>query len=84
MLKAQLGNGLVTQHTYDTVTHRLKSIVTSNNLQNFTYDYDNYGNLASRKDNKTNKEETFTYEDMNRLTRLKFSNKHQNEIKHET
>ena len=73
MLKAQLGNGLVTQHTYDTVTHRLKSIVTSNNLQNLTYDYDNYGNLASRKDNIKNLKETFTYDDMNRLTGITLS-----------
>ena len=73
MLKAQLGNGAVTQHTYDTVTHRLKSIVTSNNLQNFNYDYDKFGNLASRKDNIKNLKETFTYDDMNRLTGITLS-----------
>ena len=33
-----------------------------------THHYDNFGNLASRKDNKKNLEETFTYDDMNRLT----------------
>ena len=48
--------------------HRLRSIVTTKNLQNLTYDYDKFGNLAARKDWKANMEETFTYDDMNRLT----------------
>ncbi|MCR4848652.1 MAG: FG-GAP-like repeat-containing protein, partial [Bacteroidales bacterium] len=68
LLEAQLGNGAVTSHTYDTLTHRLTSIVTTKNLQNLSYGYDKFGNLASRKDNKKNLEETFTYDDMNRLT----------------
>ena len=68
LLEAELGNGAVTRHTYDTVMHRLKSIVTTKNLQNLTYSYDNFGNLAARKDWKTNMEENFTYDDMNRLT----------------
>ena len=68
LLEAELGNGAVTRHTYDTVTHRLQSIVTTKNLQNLTYDYDKFGNLASRKDHKRNLEEIFTYDDMNRLT----------------
>ena len=68
LLEAMLGNGAVTHYTYDTLMHRLKSIVTSKNLQNLTYDYDKFGNLASRKDNKTNMQETFTYDETNRLT----------------
>ena len=68
LLEVELGNGAVTRHTYDTVMHRLRSIVTEKNLQNLTYDYDKFGNLAARKDSKKNLEETFTYDDMNRLT----------------
>ena len=68
LLEAELGNGAVTRHDYDTVTHRLRSIATTKNVQNLTYDYDKFGNLAARKDWKTNMEETFTYDDMNRLT----------------
>ena len=68
LLEVELGNGAVTRHTYDTVMHRLRSIVTEKNLQNLTYEYDKFGNLAARKDHKKNLEETFTYDDMNRLT----------------
>ena len=68
LLEAELGNGAVTRYTYDTIMHRLNSIVTTKNLQHLTYNYDNFGNLASRKDNQKNLEETFTYDDMNRLT----------------
>ena len=68
LLGAKLGNGLVTSYSYDTVMHRLEHIATTNNLQNLTCSYDKFGNLAARKDNRTNMEETFTYDDMNRLT----------------
>ena len=68
LLEEELGNGAVTRHSYDTLMHRLLSIVTSNNLQNLTFGYDKFGNLASRKDNMKNLQETFTYDDMNRLT----------------
>ena len=68
LLEAKLGNGAVTRHSYDTLTHRLEHIVTTKNLQNLSFVYDNFGNLASRKDHNFNMEETFTYDDMNRLT----------------
>ena len=48
--------------------HRLESIITTKNLQQLTYSYDKFGNLATRKDWKKNMQETFTYDDMNRLT----------------
>ena len=48
--------------------HYLDSIVTTNNLQNLSYEYDKFGNLARRKDNLRNLEETFHYDKMNRLT----------------
>ena len=68
LLEAKMGNGAVTRYAYDTLMHRLVSIVTTKNLQNLTYGYDKFGNLASRKDNRTNMEERFEYDDMNRLT----------------
>lgn len=48
--------------------HYIDSIVTSNNLQNLSYDYDKFGNFEARKDNLRNLEETFHYDNMNRLT----------------
>ena len=68
LLEARMGNGAVTRYAYDTLMHRLERIATTKNLQNLTYGYDNFGNLASRKDNIKNMEETFTYDGMNRLT----------------
>ena len=47
--------------------HYIDSIITSNNLQNLSYSYDKFGNLAARKDNKRNLTETFTYDNLNRL-----------------
>ena len=54
----------------------LSNIVTSNNLQNLSYGYDKFGNLASRKDNLRNLEETFHYDKMNRLTDIYLGNTH--------
>jgi hypothetical protein len=51
---AMLGNGTTTHRAYKEDMHYLDSIVTSNNLQNLSYGYDNFGNLASRKDNLRN------------------------------
>ena len=68
LLEARLGNGAVTRHAYDTVMHRLENIFTTKNLQNLTYSYDKFGNLATRKDNRTRMEERFEYDDMDRLT----------------
>jgi YD repeat-containing protein len=54
----------------------LSNIVTSNNLQNLSYEYDKFGNLASRKDNLRNQEETFHYDKMNRLTDIYLGTTH--------
>lgn len=70
LLAAELGNGAVMRYTYDPVMHRLDSIVTTKNLQNMSFRYDNFGNLAARKDNMKNLEETFTYDNQNRLTEV--------------
>ena len=73
---ALFGNGCTTHRAYKPEMHYLDSIVTSNNLQNLSYDYDNFGNLASRKDNLRNLEETFHYDKMNRLTDIYLGNTH--------
>ena len=73
---AMLGNGTTTHRAYKEDMHYLDSIVTSNNLQNLSYGYDNFGNLASRKDNLRNLEETFHYDNMNRLTDIYLGNTH--------
>ena len=73
---AMLGNGTTTHRAYKEDMHYLDSIVTSNNLQNLSYGYDNFGNLASRKDNLRNLEETFQYDKMNRLTDIYLGNTH--------
>lgn len=39
-------------------------------MQNLGYMYDNFANLASRKDNRTNMTENFTYDGLNRLTEI--------------
>lgn len=36
-------------------------------MQNLGYEYDDFSNLASRKDNKRDMEESFLYDDLNRL-----------------
>ena len=68
LVQSTMGDKIVTHRSYDDHMSYLDSIVTSNNLQNLSYSYDKFGNLASRKDNKRNLEETFTYDNLNRLT----------------
>ena len=45
-------------------------------MQNLSYGYDKFGNLASRKDNLRNLEETFHYDKMNRLTDIYLGTTH--------
>ncbi|WP_373829399.1 RHS repeat domain-containing protein, partial [Bacteroides heparinolyticus] len=57
--------------TYSRLTNRLEGILEKNGekiIQDFTYTYDNFANLASRNDNRTNMTEDFTYDGLNRLT----------------
>ena len=56
---------------YHPEKHKLTHILTTcgeNILQNLRYDYDGFSNLASRKDEERDMEETFTYDHLNRLT----------------
>ena len=73
---ATLDNDSITNRHYTEDMHYIDSIVTSNNLQNLSYGYDKFGNLASRKDNLRNLEETFLYDNMNRLTDIYLGNTH--------
>lgn len=71
------GNYVGSTLTYDDDTHRLRGIVTQwsakNILQNLSYDYDDFGNLAARKDNLRNLEERFTYDNLNRLDSIRLN-----------
>jgi len=76
LIDARLGNGTKTHRAYTEDMHYIDSIVTSNNLQNLSYEYDKFGNLASRKDNLRDLEETFHYDKMNRLTDIYLGSTH--------
>ena len=66
-----LGGVLLNTLEYDPERHLLTMTRTTKNntsLQNLSFDYDGFCNLATRKDNRTNMEERFGYDEMNRLT----------------
>lgn len=68
-----LGNGVVTNKTYDANTRAINTITASlagvGTVQNHDYDFDALGNLIRREDLVNNVTQTFEYEDgMNRLT----------------
>lgn len=65
--QATLGNGIVTNMDYYDDTHRLKNIVSSKNVQDLHYTYDDFGNFESRNDAIHNLTEIFTYDNLNRL-----------------
>lgn len=65
----QTGDGTSSTRCYDNM-HRLESQIGINadrKIQDFCYSYDDFSNLASRKDNKFDMTETFTYDKLNRL-----------------
>ena len=64
------GNNLVTQQTWNVQTGRLTGIVAGagNAVQNLAYQYDTVGNLITRTDSNQFVTETFTYDNLNRLT----------------
>ena len=71
LTESKIGNGLVTNRTYEQNTGRLLEIQTSsaNNIfQDLMYSYDDFGNFAlRRKMNSPVISETFTYDNFNRL-----------------
>ena len=71
------GNGFVTHNDYDNQTNRLRSIQTTFNgeiVQEYVYDYDNFANMIYRMDKRNGFEESFDYDDLNRLIRVKDPN----------
>ena len=68
------GEGFVTHHEYDPQNNRLRSIQTTFHdkiIQDYVYDYDDFANMTFRLDKKNDYEETFEYDDLNRLTHVK-------------
>lgn len=68
--KETFGNGLVTTNTYNAATGYLMGVSTPG-IQNWTYQYNLVGNLTQRKDNAKNLTETFEYDTLDRLVRVK-------------
>lgn len=66
-----LGNNVVTNRIFDAITGSLKSIQSGvgggTGLQNFSYFYDEVGNLGQRQDNTRGLTETFCYDNLHRL-----------------
>ena len=73
----ETGNGTVSTRMYDPATGRLEYIYSEagqNILQDLGYVYDDFGNLAERNDNSKNLSETFTYDNLDRLTDISLNN----------
>ncbi len=64
------GNGVVTTQGFDVQTGRLNTILAGagNIVQNFSYTYDVLGNVLTRADANESLTETFTYDNLNRVT----------------
>ena len=65
------GNGLVTTNGYDPETSRIDTILTTQSattIQDLSYDFDKLGNLKKRSDLRQDREESFLYDGLNRLT----------------
>jgi len=60
-------SGTTTTYAYNPNNLRLTSLVTSGNIQNFNYTYDNVGNVKTINDSVNGQVSTFTYDDLNRL-----------------
>src|SRR3989339_109479 len=64
------GNGVVTNYGYNPTSKRLISLVTtapSGTIQNFTYAYDNIGNITSITDSAGSMSQSFIYDELSRL-----------------
>jgi RHS repeat-associated protein len=64
------GNGMVTNYTYKPNNLRLNTLITQKSsllTQNFSYNYDNVGNISDIKDNITNNTQSYLYDTLDRL-----------------
>ena len=71
------GNGTTTTRSYYGATGRLHTVSSrfgEEKIQDFSYSYDDFGNLAARKDCVFEMNESFLYDDWNRLTDINLSN----------
>lgn len=71
LTKSILGNGIISEFTFNENTSWLENItssLSSNEVQNLSYSYNNLGHLTQRSDNLLNVVENFTFDDLNRLT----------------
>lgn len=75
----QLGNGMVTNMSYDPATCLVNNIYTHDekkNVQNLEYEYDDWGNMVSRcQHGGAVLSEEFEYDDFDRLTSIRLNGK---------
>ncbi len=67
------GNNVTSDYTYSSTTQRLSNILTkkpdgTTKLQDLGYTFDNNGNVSAITDTVNSMAQTFTYDDLNRLT----------------
>ncbi|MBI5676158.1 MAG: DUF4214 domain-containing protein [Nitrospirae bacterium] len=67
IVQKSYANGKNTTYSYNNANHRLESILTSG-IQDLAYTYDNVGNIRTLQDDVEGKTETFSYDDLDRLT----------------
>ena len=77
IVEYQTGDGTVSRRSYDNM-HRLETQLAMNGtttIQDFIYEYDDFGNLTARTENKyaTPMTERFTYDRLNRLDSIKLN-----------
>lgn len=72
IVEYQLGDKIMGAKGYDEM-HRLNLSVSKANhqiIQDFSYSYNDFSNLATRNDNRRGLEESFKYDNLNRLTTI--------------
>ena len=68
--KFRLGNGIESTRLHDALTGRLDSVLSTDagtTFQDFTYDFDDFGNLTAREDLRQGYIETLAYDGLNRV-----------------
>jgi len=71
IVRIQYGNGTETNYTYNPQTLRLDSFFTQSpfaRIQDFSYMFDNTGNISSITDHVNTANQSFIYDDLDRLT----------------
>jgi RHS repeat-associated protein len=75
--ESTLGNGLTNDHIINTVTGRISAIVSGRGAQcqtlNHQYQFDALGQVTRRVDDVTGRDESFTYDGLNRLVEYSLS-----------